>query len=467
VNDLDREAGQRIAGDITKIESLTRVLNKETSSLDDKKKALDTLKELYPEYYGELDEATFSSDTLAQSTEALKKELMDLARIDVYRRKLDEINESLIDLELREGKPETMTKAVLLPLGTGFEVLNAIIRKTTSGNQDLKKSLQTKIDINQFKNLNIEKEHLLELLDELEDKYPEEKKEIERVSHAVKELEKGTGDLTEETKELSGETKGLLDGLTKIPKLAPAIAKAWEEMFPEKKENKMHRFFERIKEDMVFLFGDLGELGDHFERMLDGALQIFDAFQKKMTIKAENENKRRTELIDDNYDRQKEAIENSLMSEEQKSLKLEALDTKTQEARTKLEEETEKKLAVIKRREAIKNKAMAIMNTIINTASAVAEALPIIPLAILSAAMGAVQLGIIASTPLPLAEGGLVTSPTTALIGEAGPEVVIPLDRVQSMMGGQNQNITVTGKLIGNDIFLSNAKTGVNRLRTV
>ena len=35
----------------------------------------------------------------------------------------------------------------------------------------------------------------------------------------------------------------------------------------------------------------------------------------------------------------------------------------------------------------------------------------------------------------PFAEGGLVTGPTAALIGEAGPEVVIPLDRFDSMMG--------------------------------
>ena len=37
---------------------------------------------------------------------------------------------------------------------------------------------------------------------------------------------------------------------------------------------------------------------------------------------------------------------------------------------------------------------------------------------------------------LPMAEGGLVTGPTQALIGEAGPELVIPLDRVQSILGG-------------------------------
>ena len=37
--------------------------------------------------------------------------------------------------------------------------------------------------------------------------------------------------------------------------------------------------------------------------------------------------------------------------------------------------------------------------------------------------------------PTALAEGGFVTGPTNALIGEAGPEVVIPLNRFERMMG--------------------------------
>ena len=44
----------------------------------------------------------------------------------------------------------------------------------------------------------------------------------------------------------------------------------------------------------------------------------------------------------------------------------------------------------------------------------------------------------------PLASGGLVTGPTQALVGEAGPEVVIPLDRFESMMnmnGGQGKSV--------------------------
>ncbi len=45
-------------------------------------------------------------------------------------------------------------------------------------------------------------------------------------------------------------------------------------------------------------------------------------------------------------------------------------------------------------------------------------------------------------TKLGLADGGIVTSPTNALIGEAGPEAVIPLDQLGGMGG---MNITVNG----------------------
>jgi hypothetical protein len=43
-----------------------------------------------------------------------------------------------------------------------------------------------------------------------------------------------------------------------------------------------------------------------------------------------------------------------------------------------------------------------------------------------------------------LADGGIVTGPTLALIGEAGPEAVVPLDRMGSMSGG-DVNIYVQG----------------------
>jgi hypothetical protein len=41
-----------------------------------------------------------------------------------------------------------------------------------------------------------------------------------------------------------------------------------------------------------------------------------------------------------------------------------------------------------------------------------------------------------------LAEGGIVTGPTLAMIGEAGPEAVVPLSKMGGMGGGVTVNVT-------------------------
>jgi len=64
-----------------------------------------------------------------------------------------------------------------------------------------------------------------------------------------------------------------------------------------------------------------------------------------------------------------------------------------------------------------------------------------------------------------LAEGGVVTSPTLAMIGEGGQsEAVIPLDRLGEF-GGGGQNVVVTGRISGADILLSNERASRNRTR--
>jgi hypothetical protein len=55
-----------------------------------------------------------------------------------------------------------------------------------------------------------------------------------------------------------------------------------------------------------------------------------------------------------------------------------------------------------------------------------------------------VNFGDVGSVSIPrLADGGIVTGPTLALIGEAGPEAVIPLNRMGSM--GNTFNVYVQG----------------------
>jgi hypothetical protein len=60
-----------------------------------------------------------------------------------------------------------------------------------------------------------------------------------------------------------------------------------------------------------------------------------------------------------------------------------------------------------------------------------------------------------------LAEGGLVTKPTLALIGERGPEAVVPLGR----MGGMGGMEVATVRVSGNDLLLAIQRTNFNQGR--
>lgn len=73
----------------------------------------------------------------------------------------------------------------------------------------------------------------------------------------------------------------------------------------------------------------------------------------------------------------------------------------------------------------------------------------------------------IASKPHAFAEGGIVTGPTNALIGEAGPEVIFPLAQlnkfVRSNTGSQNMNVNVSGRISGRDLLLVHDKATTYR----
>jgi hypothetical protein len=66
------------------------------------------------------------------------------------------------------------------------------------------------------------------------------------------------------------------------------------------------------------------------------------------------------------------------------------------------------------------------------------------------------------------ASGGITTGPTRALIGEGGPEAVIPLSqlaRIIGNVGGGGGSTVVTGNLRGDLIYLSNQRGGASYSR--
>jgi hypothetical protein len=65
-----------------------------------------------------------------------------------------------------------------------------------------------------------------------------------------------------------------------------------------------------------------------------------------------------------------------------------------------------------------------------------------------------------------MAEGGIVTGPTLALIGEGREsEAVIPLSKLNNMIQGGSQQVEVVGRISGADILLSQERAQRNRTR--
>jgi len=93
------------------------------------------------------------------------------------------------------------------------------------------------------------------------------------------------------------------------------------------------------------------------------------------------------------------------------------------------------------------NAAIGAVNAIISAYNSI----PLLPDIPKTPTISVPKLGGTPTTPVPgrmniprLAEGGIVSSPTLALIGEAGPEAVVPLDRMNT---GGGVTVNVTGGL--------------------
>tara|TARA_R110000796_G_scaffold54125_2_gene126654 strand:+ start:2942 stop:5611 length:2670 start_codon:yes stop_codon:yes gene_type:complete len=213
--------------------------------------------------------------------------------------------------------------------------------------------------------------------------------------------------------------------------------------------------------------------------------QVMAAFTGLADAKAEKEqtemdNKHALENEDYNlwYEGELKRIEDTIVNEDQKNAAIESLDLVAAEKENTLQEKQDDETKRIQKKAAQREKKMNIFNSIIGTASAVVKALGSAPpplnfiLAGIVGTLGIAQTASIASTPIPLAKGGIAFGPTNALIGEyAGaknnPEVVAPLDKLKGMLGGSDgvQRVEVFGRLDGNDIWLSNDFANNNRKR--
>ena len=161
--------------------------------------------------------------------------------------------------------------------------------------------------------------------------------------------------------------------------------------------------------------------------------------------------------LDNEHAKQAKSIENSMMTDEDKSDAMIELDKKTAEKR-----------AVIQRKAAKLEKAAAIASAVMNGAVAVSKVFGQtgilgIGLAPIVGSLVAAQVAMIASQPIPqFAQGGLVTGATMGLVGEgrgttmSNPEVIAPLDKLKAIIGdsGGGGTIIPDVRITGDDLLI-------------
>jgi hypothetical protein len=164
-------------------------------------------------------------------------------------------------------------------------------------------------------------------------------------------------------------------------------------------------------------------------------------------------NEKHLEELDQYYTTERESIEGSRMSQKQKAKAIEKLDA-----------ETAAKKRALMREQAKQQKTVSLMQAIVSGALAIVQAFASGPgigivLGLLMTGLVAAQIAAIASQPLPaLAEGGLATAPTLALVGDnpnarIDPEVISPLSKLKELIGTSDQTGTLTARVSGDDLL--------------
>lgn len=465
--------------EISDVAEKIRVLNKYMTDLDvDISKHTKTLKMHHVE-----------NTTYANSLQGMQKKLSDLNQVFKNATKgSDDYNKSvkmIKDLSKEIAKEYEKLNNETSDLLDNEESLTLQLAKHEA---ELKKLIKTG-------GTTLEYEEAVKNINDTQEKLNKNTEEYNRLlgitkqTDPFKELKDNVNQANKELKEAIIAEEGVEQAASKYAKALDSLNEKQDEynnltQESQEKTNAWADLLDKLVPDLEVFGESLGDLfrefGASLKMVLDLAVGAIEAFNNKEKIIVENNKKRKEKLLDEELKEQKERIATSQMSEEQKERATEQLEKTMSDKRVALEEETEAKLNKIKRRQAILDKAMAITNIIMNTAQAVMKVWgqsgifggPVA--AAIVGAIGAAQIALVASTPIPLAEGGIISGPTQALMGEypsagsGNPEVVAPLNKLKSMLGigSGNSNITVTGRLRGNDIYLSNANAATNRLRT-
>lgn len=196
-------------------------------------------------------------------------------------------------------------------------------------------------------------------------------------------------------------------------------------------ELEMAHEAKRAEEEEKRLQDEENKRKSRLQSIISGIMTITSIFQ--------NAAQARMNAIDNEFNERKAWIEENIADETEREKQLVAL-----------EEEFSEKKRDAARKSAQADKAAALMGAIVNTAQAVTKAFAQggifgFATAAIMAAAGAIQIAAIKSQPIPLAQGGITTGETPAMVGDnpSGTEAIIPLERFDEVFGQQGQPINI------------------------
>lgn len=453
---ITKTANRAIMDQKVEVDQLTATLKAEGLTLEDKESALKRLQEISPAYYGSLKIAKDNVEGLDQATQAYTATLLTQAKAEAAKQKIVDLNIELLDVEMEKqeamkgvSEDSLFGKSLIAAYTQQTENIEGRIEALSSEYTQLQKNIEANDQYakaatggNFWKNW---KKDVKE--------YAEEQQRAEKVSkHITSQAGKKTKTRAPKTKsafeidvELQEKNYKKALNLKKETQLTERKSEEDFNKILEKEElmhliklKTLHQLHSKDIEDIQsqILDNQLKNQEDAFSAAEDGLIDITDLLKSL--------NKQQL-LVNAGVELFGDVLGSSLN---------EAIDN--QENFFKVFVDNIKKTI----RQLLIQLAIMTMIDVLMGGKNMSKAL------LMGNAMKVMGIK-------EFADGGIVTGPSLGLIGEgigtnaSNPEVVAPLDKLKSMIGGGTQNVTVEGRLVGNDIYLSNERTKFNRNRTV
>jgi phage-related minor tail protein len=432
LNSAMTSAAALAASEGAEVNRLSAFVQDNTKSEEARAKALEDLKKLAPEYFGTLDMEAVKTGQLTKAVDDYRAAILNAARTKVLTQALEEQVAKMEELkgELADGPnmwdkmlgnlggPAGATALHLQRIGIDAENTQASIDALTNELNNMQSVVPaTKTVAEQLKELALQMRH------------------VEKGSEAHKALQAEYDALKESVRGAKDEVEGFNDGVAATPAALPF-------------ELETHDF----SQDSVT------------PPTVNGTLNIQD-----IEVPEEMEIMDGTDL---------ETINASLDSHAEKMQR--AVDLGSQFGESLGSAFGSIISGSASAGDAMKAVGKEILKTLIGIAKANAIAAFSSPTNPLNAATGGLAMPAVIAGGLSLvegllgaiafADGGIVSGPTLGLVGEYSgarnnPEVIAPLDKLQSMLGGAGgmQHVVVEGKISGTDIALVQER-GTRRL---